>query len=665
MQTKPAPITDLPGSEDARPAHRAGIGIPLRAILLGLALIPPNFYWIVNLEVNRYSFATYAAPFYNVIFTLFALSVANAVLRRKRPRLALRRDELVTIYAMLSVASAFNSHNCLQILMSCMGHAFWFATPENRWADLFLPHIPRWLTVSDPAVLKGYYTGHASLYRPAILGAWAVPVACWTAFGVTLVGTMLCINVLFRRQWVDAERLTFPIVQLPLEMTTEDGSFWRNRLMWVGFAIAAGITFLNGLGYLFPTIPTIPIKRQSIGHLWPMRPWNAIGGVNIAFYFFAIGLSFLMPLDIAVSCWVFYWVHKMELVLGSATGWLYQARPGAGFDSAFPYPNSQAFGAYMAVFLIGIWGSRRHLGQVWRTARGIPGGLDDSHEPLRYRTALLGLGLGGVALIGFGIAAGLTWWVAVIYFVVYFALAVLIARIRAEVGLPTHDMHNMGPHSILLTSMGTQGLGPQNLTIFSLFYWFNRTYASHATPHQMEAFKMGERTGARSQGIALAMLVAVAFAIPCAFWLLLDNGYRNGVATGRVEQWGIGFGNEVFGRLQSWTSGASPANLPALGFMGGGFGFAMLLSALRLRFSWFPFHPLSYAVANSWGIAQLWLPMVIGSTAKFALLRFGGLKTYRAAIPFFLGLILGEIVAGSFWSLLGIFGGFRTYDFWP
>ncbi len=288
------------------PARQPGQEVTRRAVLLGLALIPPNFYWIVNLEVNRYSFATYAAPFYNVIFTLFLLTVANLGARRWRPALALGRAELLTVYAMLSVASALNSHNCMQILLSIMGHAFWFATPENRWGELFLPHLPPWLTVSNKDILEGYYAGYSSLYRPEVVRAWLVPVLCWTGFGVLLLGTMLCINVVFRRQWVEAERLTYPIVQLPLDMTAEDGSFWRNRIMWTGFAIAGGITFVNGLAYLFPTLPSLPIKRQNIGYLWTQRPWSAIGGVNIAFYFFAIGLSFLMPLGISVSCWLFY-----------------------------------------------------------------------------------------------------------------------------------------------------------------------------------------------------------------------------------------------------------------------------------------------------------------------------------------------------------------------
>ncbi|MGB9588606.1 MAG: DUF6784 domain-containing protein, partial [Armatimonadota bacterium] len=51
--------------------------------------------------------------------------------------------------------------------------------------------------------------------------------------------------------------------------------------------------------------------------------------------------------------------------------------------------------------------------------------------------------------------------------------------------------------------------------------------------------------------------------------------------------------------------------------------------------------------------------------AKFFTLRFGGLTTYRRFLPFFFGLILGEITIGSLWSIIGIVLGVPTYDFWP
>jgi hypothetical protein len=38
---------------------------------------------------------------------------------------------------------------------------------------------------------------------------------------------------------------------------------------------------------------------------------------------------------------------------------------------------------------------------------------------------------------------------------------------------------------------------------------------------------------------------------------------------------------------------------------------------------------------------------------------------YRQALPFFLGVILGECVLGSGWTLIGIFFRIPTYAFWP
>ena len=40
--------------------------------------------------------------------------------------------------------------------------------------------------------------------------------------------------VILRKQWIERERLIFPLAQLPLEMTKK--SFFKNKLMWLGFA---------------------------------------------------------------------------------------------------------------------------------------------------------------------------------------------------------------------------------------------------------------------------------------------------------------------------------------------------------------------------------------------------------------------------------------------
>ena len=65
---------------------------------------------------------------------------------------------------------------------------------------------------------------------------------------------------------------------------------------------------------------------------------------------------------------------------------------------------------------------------------------------------------------------------------------------RAELGTPVHDLHYSGPDEILTRTIGTRKLGRGNLVMFSMFWFINRAYRSHPMPHQLEGFKMAERT---------------------------------------------------------------------------------------------------------------------------------------------------------------------------
>jgi hypothetical protein len=52
--------------------------------------------------------------------------------------------------------------------------------------------------------------------------------------------------------------------------------------------------------------------------------------------------------------------------------------------------------------------------------------------------------------------------------------------------------------------------------------------------------------------------------------------------------------------------------------------------------------------------AHLWLSIFVGWLCKVTILRFGGARTYTAAKPFFVGLIVGESLAAAFWLVVGI-----------
>ena len=57
------------------------------------------------------------------------------------PNGGLARAELLLIYSMMLIASAITTCGLSEYLLPIMGSWLYFATPENRWDDLFHPYI--------------------------------------------------------------------------------------------------------------------------------------------------------------------------------------------------------------------------------------------------------------------------------------------------------------------------------------------------------------------------------------------------------------------------------------------------------------------------------------------------------------------------------------------
>ncbi len=92
-------------------------------------------------------------------------------------------------------------------------------------------------------------------------------------------------------------------------------------------------------------------------------------------------------------------------------------------------------------------------------------------------------------------------------------------------------------------------------------------------------------------------------------------------------------------------------------------GFAYFLYFMKLRVGWWPFHPLGFAISTSYSIGTLWLPMFIAWLAKILTLRYGGMKMYRTAMDFFIGLLLGDFIIGCLWPVVGWILHVPTYSF--
>lgn len=464
----------------------------------------------------------------------------------------------------------------------------------------------------------------------------------------------MCVNIIVRKRWVEQEKLTYPIIQLPLKMIDEPSGLLRNKLLWIGFAIAAGFDLLNELHYILPSVPYIHLKLRNIGRYFTEKPWNAVGWLPISFYPFAIGLGFLIPLDLLFSCWFFYLFWKGQTVLMSAFN---LARRGGSFSS-YQSIIEQSSGAYIGLFFIAIWISRKYLIKVLKHVCSIIK-LDDSKEPMPYRWAFWGLVFGLSYMAGFSYYAGMSIWLSLLFFGIYLMLVTSITRMRAELGIPVHDMHNGGPDLLLTSTIGTRNLGASNLTIMSMYWFFNRAHYSDIMPHQLEGFKLAERTETSNKKLLVAMLSAIFVAIFATFWAFLHTSHQVGMA-GRLE-W---FGWEPMNRLQNWLNNPTSPNSSTPIFFSIGMIFTFFLMFMRVKFLWWPLHPAGYAVSNSWGMATVWFPLFIAWCIKTVVLKYGGLKAHQKVIPFFMGLMLGEFVVGSSLSVMGTALGKTVYSFW-
>jgi len=622
-----------------------------RAPLTATLLTVPNAYWIIQIEkVRDGPYPTTIALLMNALLWLVLLLVGNGILKRLRPQWCFNPAELLLMYAMLSVATAMAGNDFSPALIQMIAHPAYYVR-EGVVPHVVLEAIPHPLIVSSYTALRPYFVGNSTLYRWEHLAAWSVPFLVWMGFLALLWWTMLCLVALVRRQWTESERLAFPLVELPVHMVHPNGTLWRAKSVWLGFAVAGGINLLNGLHHWFPTIPEIPIKHQDIAPYFPHRPWNAVGWFPISFYPFVIGIAYLMPLDLAFSCWFFYLFWKAQLVVSAALGW--------DITPEFPYIREQGIGAYLAIGLFLIAGARglvQQIRQHWHhTSREVG-------EVLSPRAAVVGLAVGVVGLVGFFALFGLRWQVALGAVVLYLLMALVITRLRAEFGAPIHDQHFSGPDHVFTKLIGVQGLSARELSMLNFFYWFNRAYRSHPMPFALEGLKMAQRVEAPLRPYWLWMLWAGVWGGALTFWAYLHNAYRYGAGAEFFQ--GQLFGMEAYNRLSSWLTMAPEVNRGAQTATMVGFVSAWALLWARSHWAGFPLHPIGYAISGSWAMNLVWLPIALGWLIKLLIVRYGGLALYRKLLPFFLGLILGEAVIGMGWSLIGVIFNIPTYSFW-
>ena len=424
---------------------------------------------------------------------------------------------------------------------------------------------------------------------------------------------------------------------MPLGLIDPKRSILNHRFFWYGFSAAALLSLINGLHRLYPMFPGIAYGKYDFTALFTERPWNAMDAVYIEFLPFIMGLAFFIPVSLSFSIWFFFWFWRLEYVFGAAVGFHYL--PG------FPGYWTQGMGAVCFMFFMFLFWARQHL---WQIIRNIFSSKPDPRisQDGPHRFALFGLILGFAFLVGFCSLAGMSLWVAMAFMGGFYILCTVVTRVRVELGPPTHDF----PFTIMpfITNMvGLKRVNTTSLAQLALFKFVDYGHRSNPMPHMMESLYMRERMRIRQTGLVFtAIIAAIVLGTVSGF---AGNMYRNYWSVGQtwVGNWAFA---ELASQIQVHSRGVNSLYIVYFVI---GIGITLGLVTMNRLFVWWPFHPLGYILGGEWMLRYLWFSIFLAWLIKWIILRFGGLDGHRKAVPFFVGITLGDGMMLALWNIYG------------
>ena len=626
--------------------------VTLRGILIGLvmcAVIAVGAPYGRRVIQGTSLALTSATPiaFFLLFLLLLTVHLTLGVLRRSW---ALTRGELITIFFMMMVASAIPTKGVNGLLLPMITGTFYYATPENDWASQIHPYLPEWILVHDSQAVKEFYEG-ASGTGGIPWDSWLPTLGAWLVFYGSLYLALTSIAVILRRQWMQNERLIYPLMQVPLTMIDDRGKegllkpFFRNATMWVGLAIPLVFMSVHALNSYFPWLPQV-VLRASIDLFRQSIPLTF--GLN----FLMLGFGYFINTNIAFSLWFFYLLHLLqEGVLLRFRVQTLQAKLGAFSE---PGMGHQMMGALIVLVLWGLWAARKHLTNILQKAWNRDTPVDDSEEIMSYRSAVCGFAIGIAGMWLWLWQTGIPFLIVPVFLFAGLVIFVGLARVIAETGLPIF-MANMIPAGFVVSTVGVPALGIQGMiaTGYSMV-WCGDLLVFMLAPLSNGLRLSSELRGGRHRlfwGIGLAMAITLVLSTSFTLYLAYRYGAMN---LGHIYE---NYATEPSRfALEKITNPTGPSLSGYLWMVGGGTVMALLLAA-REYFLWWPLHPLGFLVSHGRVMDGIWFTIFLAWAVKVVVLKYGGVGIYRRTQPFFLGLALGHIVVGGIWLVIDGFTG--------
>jgi len=625
-----------------------------------LALIPISFYVeIIWFKVDVASGAP--APYPLAMLLCLSAAMMLPLLRR----VGLTRRELLAIYCLVTVGGGVVSGGLLPFALS-RNIAYYYAARANpHWEQLFLKSIPTWYAPSDLGTVDEYFQGGGSVPW----GKWVLPAGAEVLYITLLFAALASIMVLLREQWISHERLAFPLAQVPLEITREGyrdtsaGGLSPSLALWIGLTASLLVSLANSLSERWPWIPAVPLGPIPIVRWQKVGILAGIGDIELFLWPSLIALAYLVPRELSFSVW-FFWIVRLALhVIAVANGATPQPAS-EWWGPEFPAPYFQGAGGGFTLLALVLWGARGHLKRVALAALGHRDSADDNSSRA-YRAALITLVASLAGLVCYLQFANCRLLFALALVGGIVAVRLVQTRLRAEAGIGfinfPLELQDLAVYSFGSTSFRTAELVALTSRQWSFFGAGGFAYLPSAVIESLKIADSG-RVNWRRLMLAAAALTALVLIGGSVLWLFLVN--RIGFMSMRAAPQYSSFSWQTMnagGRAANWLLNPSAYEVSpgAMMALGAGAAVTLALGALRLRYWWWPLHPVGYIVANTWVAKWSYMPYFVGWVCKSLVIRYGGLRLYRATVPLAIGAIIGDTLNTAIWGAVAVISGGR------
>ena len=618
-------------------------GFSFRSVGLGITVVIFINLWVTYAETvihaSRLSLSFLQLP---LLFVFFILSnVVNPALNWLRWIPPFSSSELLTILAIGMVGAVVPASGVSGFLMGVISVPYYFATPENLWAEFYHPNLADWLVPTEPSVTRAFYEG---LYPGERVdwSAWALPLFWWSTFIAAILIAAACIMIMLRKQWAEHEKLVYPLSAVPVELIEDVDPktlvprLVHSRMFWIGTFSAFGLFLWNALSWAYPSLPGV----SAFPHAGYFRFAKDTPGFYVKpFQFYTIGFAYFANLQLLFSIWFFFALYIVENFVLHRLG--YQIRNSTDSFSADPPVQAwKCFGALACLVVWRLWIARSHLRDVILKAIHSEHPVDDSGEMLSYRSSGIGLAFSTLYILLFLNRMGMDAVSAGFFLAASAVIYLGIARVVAETGV-AYAQATVTPQAFVMDLRGTHAMSGGAMSALVLSYALIDYMRGLFAPGLAHVARLSDLIRGRKRTLLLCVSLGVFAGLAASVGLTLELAHDHGAYNFPRFPFFNGDPKSVYTTTLAKMRTPTGPDPDRYVFLFLGITEMGALTFLAYRFRWWPLHPIGLVLSASDNHKSMVLPVFIAWAVKSVLMRIGGVHLYRQSKPLFLGLLIG------------------------